>query len=233
MGIEGKMMAATGFQKQGYEKPELVNLFKSILSSKEKLFEFSRKSLRSAKDIFDKGGHVTKVIKDQTFRLFFDNRREMIFPADLKAKFQHNLSKILLDGNPLRDVNQCKTLRFISKFPITVPFNKNNTNRAQTKYKNDYELVIRNFIKAYFSKNEKFGLKGTEFVTINDLIKFIHGISSTNQIKSLKISKQSVSNLKNRRMIWRPVERTITTEAVVEQIKFKLPHFKDELFLKG
>jgi hypothetical protein len=201
MGIEGKMMAATGFQKQGYEKPELVNLFKGILSSKEKLFEFSRKSLRSAKDIFDKGGHVTKVIKDQTFRLFYDNRRVINYPADLKAKYLHNLSKTLLDSNPLRDVNHCKTLRFISKFPITVPFNKNNTNRAQTKYKNDFELVVRNFIKAYYSKNEKFGLKGTEFRRIQDLIDFIHGISSTNEIKSLRISISSVSKLKNRKMI--------------------------------
>lgn len=232
MGIEGKMMAATGFQKQGFEKTDLVNLFKGILSSKEKLFEFSRMSLRSAKDIFDKGGHVTKVIKDQTFRLFFDNRRDVIFPAELKAKIKHNLSKNLLDSNPLRDTNHCKTLRFISKFPITVPFNKNNTNRAQTKYKHDYELVVRNFIKAYYSKNEKFGLKGTEFKTIQNLIDFIYGISSTKDIKSLRITQNSVSKLKNRKMIWKPVERNITTEALVEQIKFRLPHFKEEVFLK-
>ena len=232
MGIEGKMMAATGFQKHGYEKSELVNLFKGILSSKEKLFEFSRKSLRSAKDIFDKGGHVTKVIKDQTFRLFFDNRRDVIFPTKLKRKIEHNLSGNILDSNPLRDVNHCKTLRFISKFPITIPFNKNNTNRAQTKYKNDYELVVRNFIKAYYSKNEKFGLKGTEFRRVKDLIDFIYGISSTNEIKSLRISISSVSKLKNRKMIWKPVERTNTTENLVDKIVFRLPHFKSELFLK-
>jgi hypothetical protein len=38
MGIEGKMIAATGFQKQGFDKNELVKLFKDILGSKEKLF---------------------------------------------------------------------------------------------------------------------------------------------------------------------------------------------------
>jgi hypothetical protein len=74
------MVAATGFQRQGYERSELVTLFKGILKSSEKVFEFTRKSLRGAKDIFNKGGHVTTVLKDQSFRLLYDNRRKIIEP---------------------------------------------------------------------------------------------------------------------------------------------------------
>lgn len=63
------MVAATGFQRKGYEKDELVTLFKETLKSKEKLFEFTRGSLRSVKDIFQKGGNVIMTLKDQLFYL--------------------------------------------------------------------------------------------------------------------------------------------------------------------
>ena len=63
------MVAATGFQRKGYEKDKLVTLFKETLKSKEKLFEFTRGSLRSVKDIFQKGGNVIMTLKDQLFNL--------------------------------------------------------------------------------------------------------------------------------------------------------------------
>lgn len=142
-----------------------------------------------------KGGQDTKIIKDQTLILFPDNRRAMIFNNDLKEKIGFDFSNNLIDSNPLNDINQCKSLRFISKFPITLPFTKQNTNRSKTVYKNYGDLVLRNFIKAYYSKNEKFGLKGTEFPRIKDLINFINGIEST---KEVNVTVQSISNLKNR-----------------------------------
>ena len=78
MGIDSKIVAATGFQRSGFEKDELIPLFKNILKSKDKFFEYTRKSLRSAKDIFNKGGHVTTILKDQVFRLYHDNRRSIV-----------------------------------------------------------------------------------------------------------------------------------------------------------
>jgi hypothetical protein len=51
-----------------------------------------------------------------------------------------------------KNINQCKTFWFLSKFPITIPFNKNNENRAITSYKKNkkknIELGVRNFLKA-------------------------------------------------------------------------------------
>lgn len=55
MGIESKIVATTGFQRGGYEKNDLVNLFKETLKSSNKFFEFTKHSLRDAKDIFEKG----------------------------------------------------------------------------------------------------------------------------------------------------------------------------------
>ena len=57
MGIEGKMIAATGFQREGYNKQELISIFINTLKSTDKLFEYfeyTRKSIRE-KDIFVKG----------------------------------------------------------------------------------------------------------------------------------------------------------------------------------
>jgi hypothetical protein len=151
--------------------------------------------LRSAKDIYDKGGNVVMQSKDQVFRLFFDNRRKILEPLGFE---DFNLSNRLLDSFPLYDIDSCRTRRFISKFPITIPFNKNNTNRAKTPYKTKLEIGVRNFIKAYYSLNEKFGLQGNEFRYSKDLITFITAHYPT---KGIKISIKSISNLKKRRLI--------------------------------
>ena len=231
LGVEPSFAPTTGFQKQGFDKMELVKILKDTLKSKEKSFEFTRNSLRGAKDIFEKGGGVRMVVKEQTFRLLHDNRRKMDhFEFIKKSLINFDQSYVLRDSQPLNNITECKTLRFLSKFPITIPFNKNNTNRAKTTYKSNHDLVIRNFIKAYYCTNEKFGLKGTEFRFAKDLIKFINGMESTNDIK---VTVQSISNLKNRRLIWRPVPKNEVTIKIINELKLKIPHFNVELFMKS
>lgn len=63
------MEGTTGFQRKGSDKSELITLFKNTFKAPSKLFEFTRSSWRSAKDILTKGGNVTEVLKDQTIRL--------------------------------------------------------------------------------------------------------------------------------------------------------------------
>jgi hypothetical protein len=46
-----------------------------VLKSNEKTLEFVQSRLRSASDIYKKGGHVTMLYRDQVFRMHFDNRR--------------------------------------------------------------------------------------------------------------------------------------------------------------
>ena len=230
MGINSKIVATTGFQRGGYEKKELVELFKNTLSSANKFFEFTTWGLRSAKDIFEKGGHVIDVRKDQIFRLFHDGRRSMVEPRWLKkSKNFWDMSKILLDSKPLVDCNECKTLRFISKFPITLPYNKQNTNRSKSIYKTKLEVGVRCFIKAYYSTNETFGLRRDEFKRMRDLITFIYGHKPT---KGVKISMSSISNLKNRKLVWKPVPNTDENLAFAEYIHHHLPHFQKDKFLK-
>lgn len=228
MGIESKIVAATGFQRGGYEKNDLVNLFKETLKSTNKFFEFTKHSLRGAKDIFDKGGQVVETKMDQTFRMFHDGRRSMVEPYQFKNNNYQDLSENILDSEPLYDTNQCKTLRFLSKFPITLPYNKQNTNRFRTKYETRLEVGVRNFIKCYYSQNQKFGLKGDEFKHVKDLISFIYGFLPT---KGIKISQSSISHLKNRRLFWKPVPSNKENLLFVNYIKKHYPYFRDDLFV--
>jgi len=233
LGIETGMTATTGFQRpKKFDKPqrdELVNQFKELLKSKDKFFEYTRKSLRGASDIYKKGGHVTTILKDQVFRLLYDNRRSIIEPKEFGIGVSVDLSDKMLDSKPLKDKKQCKTLRFLSKFPTTKPFNKNNANKSPSTYKTCLEVGVRNFIKAYYSKNEKFGFKGNEFKRVKDIIDFIY---CDKQTRSIKITTQSISKLRNRKLCWRQVPKTVENLQLAGYIKMHFPNFREDLFLE-
>lgn len=79
LGLECGMTATTvlkRYKTSEVERQNIISQFKEILKTKDKQVEFIYKSLRGAKDIYDKGDHVSTVLKDQTFRLHHDNRRE-------------------------------------------------------------------------------------------------------------------------------------------------------------
>jgi len=65
--------------------------------------------------------HVTSVFKDQKFRMFHDNRRQIIEPDNFKGC---DLSDTVLDSKPFLNRIQENKQRFISKFPFTIDCNK-------------------------------------------------------------------------------------------------------------
>ena len=65
--------------------------------------------------------------------IWYDNRRKIIESVNLD---DFDLSNKLLESEPLNNINHCKTLRFWSKFQITIPYNKNNSNKSKNTYKN-------------------------------------------------------------------------------------------------
>jgi hypothetical protein len=73
LGVESKIKATTGFKAYDYDHSELVTYFKNVLKSSEKYFEFSLKRLRSAKDIFKRGGHVVPILKNQKQKGILNN----------------------------------------------------------------------------------------------------------------------------------------------------------------
>lgn len=164
-------------------------------------------------------------MNDQRFRLLYDNRRQITEPEGFKG---FDLSSHLLDSLPLQTVKDCKRIRFLSKITINKPYTKTTTRRGGSVYKTYLEVGVRNFIKGYLSKEPCFCLTGSEFPSIKALISFIFGFMPT---KGLKISKTSVSNLKLRRIILRPVPNTKENKAFAQYVKYHIPHFDMTSFL--
>lgn len=79
-----------------------------MLKSCNKVFEFTQTRLRSANDIFNRRGHVIPLLKDRTFRLLYDNRRQIIEPSGFKG---YDLSNTLLDSVPLSSAKTCKKVK--------------------------------------------------------------------------------------------------------------------------
>jgi hypothetical protein len=211
-----------------------VSVFKEVLRGDEKYFEFVTKRLRGARDIFSKGGHVVSIYKDQKFRMYHDNRREIIEHTKFKG---NDLSDKLLDSKPLISKGHALEVRFLSKFPFMLSFNKQDSSRVKTAYINFLEVGVRNFIKGFVSKTPYFWLRGTEFKYSHEIISFISEFDSSKEFNfngknKIKISRQSISNLKNRKLIWRPVPWTPETETFANYIKSKIPHFNKDEFLR-
>lgn len=227
-GINSKIKATTGFQSFGYEQGELVSLFKTTLSSGVKEFEYTQSRLRSAKDVFKTGGHVTEVLRDQKVRLLYDNRRRIVEPSSYTG---FDMSNEIFDSMPLNTIDECSRIRFISKLPYKKPYLKNAPVKKEIRsvYRTYLEVGVRNLIKGYLAKEPFFGLKGTEFTGYKDLISFIQGFDLFGEIK---ISKSSISHLKHRRLILRPVPVTTRNLEFVSYIKTRIPYFDSESFLK-
>lgn len=107
-----------------------------------------------------------------------------------------------------------------------VLYNKATSGESGLKYKSREELAPRNFLKGYLSDPPLYGLRGNEFKNYTELIEFLKGYSSR-----LKVSKSSISKLRNRRMVYRGVPRTPETLAFVAYVESKLDGFRREEFM--
>jgi len=222
LGKESKIKATTGFQSRNYTLIELDTLFKDILKRDDKSLEYVQSSLRSAIDLYKEGGHVTMVYKDQIFRLQYDNRRIILLPK--KYENTTDFSGILLDSNPVPNKEYSKNLRYLSKLHKQRLYNKHSSTLTGNKYKNYTDLAIRNFIKGLLSDPPKYKLD--KYLNYSEIIDFIKAFDD-----KAKVSKQSISNLKNRKMILKPVPRTKETVEFVEYIKTKFRNFDENDFL--
>ena len=206
----------------------MVSFFSEALRTRNKDFEFTLSRTRSAKDVFLKGGHVTLINRDQRIRVIYDNRRVIIEPKGYK---DFDMSINLFDSKPFLNIHECAQLRFISKFAFKTPYLKSTPVRSKFRkvYRSFLEIAVRNFLKGYVAEKPLFGLLGNEFKCYKDLISFIYGY---NQSSEVKVSKQSISNLKHRRIIIRPVPNTRENIEFTRYIKNNLPYFDDVSFLK-
>jgi len=222
IGKNSGIKATTGFQTGNYTLEELHDLFKETLKKEDKSLEFIQFSLRSALDIYKEGGHVTPVYKDQIFRLQYDNKRQIIIPKGYEDTV--DFSNILLDSHPVPNKEFSKVFRFLSKFHNQSIYSKGTSSSSGNQYKNYVDLAVRNFIKGLLSDPQKYNLN-TEINSYSELIEFVKGFDD-----KIKISKHSISKLKNRKMIFKTVPRTKETMKFVVYVKEKFPEFDEDRF---
>ena len=80
--------------------------------------------------------------------------------------------------------------------------------------------MLETLSKPIIVKLKKLGFRGNELKYLKDLITFIYGTKST---KGIKLFVSSVSKLRNRKMIWKPVPPKIENIEFVEYIIFNYP----------
>jgi len=145
--------------------------------------------------------------------------------SDLTKSFKEHL---LLDSKPLKNSVSCFNLRKIASKIRVSDYNQRTSVKIDTKYKNYSDIAIRNFIKDIYSKPPIYSGIAESFKDYSSLIAFIKGFDT-----KFKISKQSISNMKNRKIIHKQVPRTNETISFVNYIKMKFPDFNESLFYKN
>lgn len=228
VGIDSKIIASTGFQRTIYkDKTELFNIFLDTFNSDAKTLEYIQFRLRSASDIYKKGGHVTPVYRDQFFRMHYDNRRLIIDPP--KNECFTDFNDGLLDSKPVMNVEMASNLRFISKISKTGLYSKQtNAGIKNNSYRTYEDLAVRNFIKGLLSTPPKFNLNRTELDSYRKIIDFIEFYDSR-----MKYTIASISALKNRPIKWRSVPRTPQNEAFIKYVLTKFNDFDINAFYRS
>ena len=254
LGIDSNIKATTGFQNRNYSHSELVELFSNIMNSDERTLEYIQSSLRSALSISKNGGHVTMIYKDQKFSLKYDNRRliidnfrvinpyssideELTIEKHFKSiddNFVHIkttqtdlTNKFFFDSMPVKDSSMCRNLRLISSTPRLTEYNQKTSSIVKNTYRNYKDLGIRNLIKGIISNPPIYPYITSELNTYDSIIDFIHNFDP-----KFKVSKTSLSNLKNRKMIFKQVPRTIDTLKFCDYVKTHFPQFDESKFFQ-
>lgn len=217
----GGISAATGFQTRNLEKSFLIEEISRIIKNDEcKTIEFIQTGLRSASDIYKKGGHVIAKYSDRSFNMDYDNKRCIIENGEN-----------LLNSSPWKSINEYGKIRIL-KETITKPvFTKGFVVSQSKSYKSYIETSVRAFVKACLSNNlnNRYGIPFDAFKSYKSIIEFIH---KHEPARTVKLSLSSMSRLKNRNSISRTVPRTIENESFVSYVKENINLFESERFFK-
>lgn len=92
----------TGFQSKYLDKEFLLKYMQGLFDNSIYEFEFIQSGLRSAVDIYKKGGHMISKYSDKNYTIFYDNRR-CIIESDKEVKtnlLSKDVKTTLLDTKP-------------------------------------------------------------------------------------------------------------------------------------
>ena len=224
LGIESKILASTGFQHRAYNsRVQLIEGFIEAMKSESKTLGYIQSNLRSASEIYKKGGHVTMVHKDHQFRMHFDNRRVIQWETTIPSTIEN-----LVDSIPVETVTTVKNMRFISRMSKTKLFTRFSSVKTVNKYKDDEDMVVRKFLKGLLSTPPLFNLHREELMSYQLIQEYLERYNPKIKytVGMLAIIKYRVS----KGVKWLPVQRTKASEVFVQYLKQNFTSFDEEEF---
>jgi hypothetical protein len=160
LSVDMGIKAITGLQtswdlKENWDLMSTVGLGGTI--------NFASRSLRSALDVYKQGGHVTMSYRDQDFRIAYNNNRVIL---------DDSKSEGFLSSRPIESIEEALTLRRYSQLPRSSVYQKNTSQKTNSKYTSILEIGIRAFLKALLAGHS--GLTMTSFSGYRDIIDYVH-----------------------------------------------------------
>jgi hypothetical protein len=185
LSVDMNLKAMTGLQTHGLDLAATWDLMSS--SGLGKTISFASTSLRSAIDIYKKGGHVTMSYRDQDFRVLYNNNRIVI----------EGEGEGFLSTRPVESIEEALTLRRYSQLVRSTPYQKTTSMGSINKYTSNLEIGVRTFLRDVL--NSKNGLSMSSFSGYRELIDYVHEwvLSSGYKLKRA-LTSSYVSQLKMR-----------------------------------
>jgi len=208
LGLSGGIKALTGYQRHELIEETIDKVIKSFNGSKQ--IAFIQMSLRSAKEIYLKGGHLTLILNERLFNLKFDNRREI---TDCKGTYHLTKPFIhCLNSTQNRLISGFGSGRYRKYSPI-----------SKTQCKGDaYLALTRRMIVRLLRDSELIQIKLTRL----DILKILKEIG-------LKGSLNFISKQKGKLPIFNSIPSTEKTLVCLKKLKNIFPFFKPEILLRN
>jgi len=228
LSVDMNIKAITGLQTKDQSLAEtwcLINEASDVLG---KTVTFTSTSLRSATDIYKKGGHVTSEYRDQDFRLWYNNQRVVLDNLENKEDLG------LLCTRPVETVEEALTLRRYANLTKGGFYHKSTGLKSINKYKSYLELGVRTFIKDVL--NNRNGMSFSIFKCYNGIIDFIRKYlyeSDQKLRRTLNSSYISHIKLRSERKVskLRMVPRLASIMKFFDYVKDRFPDYDTSLIL--
>lgn len=226
IGIDSKIIATTGLQHRAFQgRLDMLAGFLATFKTDIKTVEFVQSRLRSASEIYKRGGHVTMVRRDQLFRMHFDNRRVLEWETTIPTQIE-----CLVDSKPLRDIKHGQNLRAISKISKNKLFGKYTSGGTnERKYSRVEDVAVRNFLKGLLSTPPLFNLNRDNFYGYPSIVEYIKTYDS-----SIKLTCPALAVIQYRvnvdKLKWLPMERTPESDKFIQYVQLKFKAFDVEGF---
>jgi len=202
LGLSGGIKALTGYQRNESIEQTIEKVYSSFNDTKT--IPFIQKSLRSAKEIFQDGGHSTLKLSERNFNLKYDNRREIVEDHGVYCTtkpFNHTTNSI-----QARLISSFGSGRYRVYSPI-----------SSTQCKGDAYLHLTRRMIVRLLRDD---LKRKEICVVMKKI-------------GLPCTLNFISKQKCRKVIYNSIPPTQKTLECLEKLKVIFPSFKTEILIRS